>query len=132
MSVGLLVITHNRLGEDLLSTTLALVGPSPIKAQHLSVRLDVDPERVAARPGALVTSPAQGHGVMVLTAMYGSTPSNIASRLSSTGRVMVVAGVNLPMLVRVMNYHQLPLPELAQKALSGGSAGVMLCPTQET
>ena len=68
----------------------------------------------------------QGQGVLVLTDMYGSTPSNIACKLSN-GQVRVVAGINLPMLVRVMNYPALNLPQLADKALTGGHEGVISC-----
>ena len=65
--------------------------------------------------------------MLVLTDMYGSTPSNIAVGLQREGRVDVVAGVNLPMLVRVLNYPFLDLATLAAKALSGGRDGIMPC-----
>jgi PTS system ascorbate-specific IIA component len=67
----------------------------------------------------------QGDGVLVLTDIYGSTPSNIASHLSSRPGVQVVAGLNLPMLLRVLNYARLDLATLAEKAVSGGREGVV-------
>ena len=66
----------------------------------------------------------------VLTDMYGSTPSNIACRLTGT-HTKVVAGINLPMLIRVLNYPRLTLTELAEKALSGGRDGIMYCVPRE-
>jgi PTS system ascorbate-specific IIA component len=68
-----------------------------------------------------------GDGVLVLTDMFGSTPSNIATRLRAPGALAVVAGVNLPMLVRVLNYASLDLQALVDKAASGGARGVLRC-----
>ena len=68
-----------------------------------------------------------GDGVLVLTDLYGSTPSNIAASLLGTGAVQVVAGLNLPMLIRVLNYPAEDLPALADKAVSGGNRGILLC-----
>jgi PTS system ascorbate-specific IIA component len=65
--------------------------------------------------------------VLVLTDMYGSTPSNIASRLVRERGWRLIAGVNLPMLIRVLNYSGLGIHELISKALSGGHDGIMLC-----
>ena len=70
----------------------------------------------------------QGDGVLILTDMYGSTPGNIACALGQNNRVAVVAGLNLPMLVRVLNYPQLDLHTLAEKAESGGRIGIVPCP----
>ena len=66
-----------------------------------------------------------GAGVLVLTDMYGATPSNIALRLAGA-KVRIVTGLNLPMLMRVLNYSQLGLDQLAEKAVSGGREGVFL------
>ena len=63
----------------------------------------------------------------MLTDLYGSTPSNIAASLASRGKVRIVSGLNLPMLVRVLNYPGDDLPSLADKAMSGGNRGILLC-----
>jgi PTS system ascorbate-specific IIA component len=65
-----------------------------------------------------------GQGVLILTDIYGATPSNIACS-STSDTVEIVAGLNLPMLIRVMNYPGLSLAELKQKAVSGGKEGIM-------
>jgi PTS system ascorbate-specific IIA component len=70
----------------------------------------------------------QGDGVIVLTDMFGSTPSNIATALTRDNEhVTVIAGVNLPMLVRLMNYPRLSMAQLKDKALSGGREGIFSC-----
>jgi PTS system ascorbate-specific IIA component len=63
--------------------------------------------------------------------MYGSTPSNIACRLHAQANVRVVGGINLPMLVRILNYPRLSLDELVDKAVSGGRDGVLTCNTEQ-
>lgn len=127
MAVGLLIISHNRIGQDLLATATSMLGKSPLRAEHLAVSQSGDPDEIYARASALCESLDEGDGVLVLTDMFGSTPSNIATRLLCNPRWMVVAGINLPMLVRVLNYPQLSLPELADKALTGGHDGIVLC-----
>lgn len=68
-----------------------------------------------------------GDGVLILTDMYGSTPSNVANRLMAKDGIQIVSGINLPMLLRVLNYPELGLEELVQKAVSGGRDGVRVC-----
>jgi PTS system ascorbate-specific IIA component len=68
----------------------------------------------------------------VLTDMLGATPSNIAARLAVRGKVEVVAGVSLPMLVRALTYRAQPLGEVVDKATSGGREGVVHLGASET
>ncbi|GAB6040188.1 PTS sugar transporter subunit IIA [Endothiovibrio diazotrophicus] len=125
MSVGLLLITHNRLGDELLDTVRAMFLRMPLTAVTLAVARNDPPEQVQARAEALVSGLDEGDGVLLLTDMYGSTPSNIANRLAAGERRRVVYGINLPMLVRVLNYAALDLDALADKAYSGGREGVV-------
>ncbi|MCG5534566.1 PTS sugar transporter subunit IIA [Ectothiorhodospira mobilis] len=129
MSVGLLIITHNRIGEDLLSTARSMMGTIPLETRCLAVSQAEDPDEVLTRALEDYHHLNAGDGVLVLTDMYGSTPSNIANRLMQQPRVQVIAGINLPMLVRVLNYPTLRLHELVNKAISGGHDGILLCET---
>lgn len=128
MSVGLCLISHNRIGEALLDTATSMLGGRPLPVAVIPVTSVCDPEKVLAQASAAVKDMDQGEGVIVLTDMYGSTPSNIATALKRENeRVVVIAGANLPMLVRLMNYPGLDLGQLAEKALSGGQEGIFLC-----
>lgn len=127
MSIGLLIITHNQIGAELLDTAVNMLGYCPLLAETLAIRTDSNPDRVRARAAELTEELDQGDGVLVLTDMFGSTPSNIATSLRCTGRVTVVSGINLPMLVRVLNYPHLSLDSLTAKALTGGSDGILDC-----
>ncbi len=126
MSVGLLLITHNRIGAELLEAATMVLGLCPLSAETISCPPDCDPEATLRHAKTRVDAVDRGDGVLVLTDLYGSSPGNVATGLCETGRVMVVAGVNLPMLVRVLNYASMELEELAHKAVSGARAGIIL------
>lgn len=132
MTIGLLVVTHNNIGADLINTATAMLGVCPLATEILPVSQNCgDPELLIRKARQLVGSLDQGFGVLILTDIYGSTPSNIAhSLIDDVDRVKVVAGINLPMLIRVLNYPRLSLVELADKAVSGGKDGIVCCAPQ--
>ncbi|MDH5180611.1 MAG: PTS sugar transporter subunit IIA [Gammaproteobacteria bacterium] len=130
MSVGILVITHSHIGKSLCDAAISVLGNCPLPVRTLPVSFDCEPEEMISKARELIKEIDQGEGVLVLTDMYGSTPSNIACSLRNS-TVKVVAGINLPMLVRIMNYPQLDLVQLTEKALSGGHEGVLPCHPKE-
>ena len=65
-------------------------------------------------------------GTLILTDLYGGTPSNIASKFAQFNDTRFVSGLNLPMLVKIMNYRNLPLNELTEKILGGGEQSILL------
>lgn len=130
MTVGLLLITHNDIGAALLGTAREMLGGCPLEVRTLAVSKDCEPEELRARAWEMAEQIDAGQGVLVLTDLFGSTPSNIATALQCGPGRCVLAGVNLSMMVRVLNYPDLPLVDLADKALSGGRDGVLLCPGQ--
>lgn len=125
MSVGLLLITHAGVGEALLKVASATFPDCPLQVRCLDVGASADPDVVRENSERLISALDRGDGVLILTDAYGSTPSNIACGLSHRHRTAVVAGLNLPMLLRVLNYPHLTLRELADKAFSGGRDGVL-------
>ncbi len=127
MSIGVLIIAHSAIGPALLETATKMLGRCPLTTETLSVTNDGDVELMREQAQGLVRALDRGDGVLVLTDMYGSTPSNIAAGLHKDGSVNVVAGINLPMLIRVFNYPVLDLVTLAEKALSGGRDGILPC-----
>lgn len=127
MSVALLLITHGTIGEVLLQSAVDVLGVCPLPVAFLSAPSGCEPPRILQKAKELADKLDQGNGVLVLTDMFGATPSNIACRLRQPRDVRVVAGVNLPMLIRVLNYPRLSLDELKQKALTGGRDGVVIC-----
>ncbi len=132
MTVGVLLITHGDIGAVLLQSALDILPMCPLPTLHLAAPSGCDPERVLQDARHAARRLDSGDGVLVLTDMYGATPSNIACRLRTFHHVRVVSGVNLPMLIRVLNYPELELEELADKAISGGRDGVLTCTPKDT
>jgi len=118
--VGILLVTHNGLGDSLVDCVRHVLGAVPKNLRVLSVLADDDPERKLAEGEALIKALDNGSGVLILADVFGATPSNIGRRLCHTERVEGVAGVNLPMLLRALCSSGHTLTELANLAVEGG------------
>ena len=121
--IGILIITHGTLGDSLLECANHMLGKTPPQIASLAISSKDDPNSVIPNAMKLVTNLNSGDGVLVLSDMYGATPCNIVTQILQPGVVEGVAGVNLPMLVRVMTYRHEPLLVLVDKALSGRFPG---------
>ena len=129
MSCGILLVTHGKLGRFLLDTLQEMMDELPLKADALEVRLVQSHEGPMLQGTRMLENLDSGDGVLLLTDAYGSTPSNVAHKLSmARAQTAAVAGVNLPMLMRVFNSASLSLEALAQAAVEGGQQGVVRCP----
>lgn len=128
MSVGVLLVSHGRFSQILLDTVQDVLGGGlPLRTAILEIRRVRDPEPLVRQGEKLIDRLNDGDGVLVLTDAFGSTPSNIANRVAARTPSRVVAGLNLPMLIKVFNYSHLPLADLARAAVDGGRRGVMEC-----
>jgi PTS system mannose-specific IIA component len=125
MSVALLLITHSDIGKTVHEAAVSVIGSSPLRTRFLSIEINSKPDEMINKAQELAAELDTGNGVLILTDMFGSTPSNIACTLQNQN-VVIVAGLNLPMLIRILNYPNLSLSELADKAVSGGQEGVMI------
>jgi len=125
MTVGILLICHNDIGAQLIETATDMLERVPTRLAHVDVRQDDDPIDLLESARRRVGELDAGEGVLVMTDMYGSTPSNIAHRLLDRQQVSVLSGVNLPMLVRALNYARLGLPAMTEKACRGAHDGIV-------
>jgi PTS system ascorbate-specific IIA component len=123
--VGILIVAHGAFGEALIHCASHVLGKRPLRVRQVGITVHDDPDSILPQAQDLVRQLDEGDGVLVLTDMLGATPSNIAARLAAPGRVEVVAGVNLPMLVRALTYRAQPLAAVVGKAISGGREGVL-------
>jgi PTS system mannose-specific IIA component len=123
--IGVLVLTHGATGEHMLATARQILGNISMPAAALGVEADADPKGVVDRARALAQQLDDGSGVLILTDMYGATPGNVAAALLADGRVEGVAGLSLPMLVRVLSGRNGDLDAAVKRALSGGAEGVL-------
>lgn len=122
--VGVLIISHGELGMCLADCARHVLGRVPDNLAILGVEKQDNPDARLLDAQALIDKINDGSGVLVLSDMLGGTPCNIASRLRKRGEVEVVAGVNLPMLVRALSYSAQPLEVVVSKAITGGLEGV--------
>ncbi len=129
MSCGILLVTHGKLGRFLLDTLREMLGVLPLKADVLEVRLVQSHEGPLLQGTRMLENLDSGDGVLLLTDAYGSTPSNVAHKLAlARENAAAVAGLNLPMLMRVFHSASLSLDQLAQAAVESGQQGIVRCP----
>lgn len=127
MSVGILLVTHEGIGTALLAVAARLISPLPLKTEAFEVPFDADPDALLPRASAALRRVDGGDGVLVLTDLYGSSPSNLAARVAHLGTpVRRVSSLRLPMLLRVLNYAELELDALPAVASAGARNGVIL------
>ena len=123
MKVGILLVTHSDIGKQLLLTATSVFGKNPFQVELLSVDNYDQPNDVKELAEKYVKFLDNGAGVLVLTDIIGTTPSNIASSINYE-KIKVVAGLNLSMILNVFNYPDVSLDQLSTKALEGGMEGV--------
>lgn len=136
-TVSVLLVTHSRVGRALLETAQSMLQELPFRAALVPVSQSCNPDKEFEVGKDLCRQLNNGQGVLILTDAFGSTPSNIANRIaaavSEAGpnaiETRIVAGVNLPMVLKIANYPNLTIDELAANAVAGGQRGVMLCNT---
>jgi PTS system ascorbate-specific IIA component len=129
--IGILIVSHGTFGESLIHSASHVLGKRPLYLRQLGVTVHDDPDAIQPVAEDLIRFLDQGAGVLMLTDIYGATPSNIATRLLRPGRVEGIAGVNLPMLIRALGYREEPLMSVLHKALSGATEGVMRMEPQQ-
>jgi len=113
MSVGVVIVTHYRLGQEFLQA-LRLIVPEGPEFHAVAIEPEQTVEEMRRAIDAALRAADSGQGVLVLTDMFGGTPSNISLSFLEDRRVEVVTGVNLPMLIKLCTMREeKPLEELA-------------------
>ena len=123
MKVGILLVTHSDIGKQLLLTATSVFGKNPFQVELLSVDNYDQPNDVKELAEKYVNFLDNGNGVLVLTDIVGTTPSNIASSIDYKN-IKIVAGLNLSMILNVFNYPNDSLDDLSVKAIEGGTDGI--------
>jgi PTS system mannose-specific IIA component len=118
--IGLVLVTHGRLAEELIAALEHVVGPQA-NISAVCIGPDDDMEQRRAQILASVAKAEEGNGVILLTDMFGGTPSNLAISIMDKANVEVIAGVNLPMLIKLAGVRQ--TESLEQAAQSAQEAG---------
>jgi PTS system mannose-specific IIA component len=124
--VGALVVTHGQLGQELVSAAQAIVGEiSHMTAVSIGWNDDVNESKKKIEQG--VSKVDQGKGVIILTDMFGGTPSNLSLPLLKRNELEIVTGVNLPMVIKLANQSGADsLSELVSKVKKQGQSHISI------
>jgi len=123
MTTGVLLVTHQGIGSTMLQVARQIMNTSLDHVDYLEVGFDADTIELAQALENRLSRVEQGAGVLILSDLIGATPCNLASN-PARQNTLVVTGLNLPMLIRVYNYRERPLQELARIAQEGAQNGI--------
>ena len=118
--IGMVLVTHGRLAEEFIAALEHVVG-AQVNISAICIGPDDDMEQRRAHILECVAKAEEGNGVILLTDMFGGTPSNLAISIMDKANVEVLAGVNLPMLIKLVSVRQTQsVTEAAQSAQEAG------------
>lgn len=123
--VGVIVVTHGQFGKYLLEAAQTILGPQE-QCAHIAVEGSVEVPALLTELKNALKRVDTGYGAMILTDMFGGTPSNISLSLLQPGKVDVLTGANLPMLLRILGMRDKNLSELAQDAKNAAIQGIVV------
>lgn len=123
--VGILLLTHAPLGQAFKTVMSHIFLGQPLQFEVIDVEMDDNTEVVLGKAKKVVKRLDKGQGVLVMTDVTGSTPSNCAEALKEMGNVAVVAGVSVPMLLRTITYRDQPLDIVSNAAIMGAKDGAV-------
>ena len=123
--ISILLITHGELGKSLIECATHVLGDKPLFLESLSIENDCTHESMFTQISEKINLLDQGDGVLILTDIFGATPCNIITKIIKPGKVSAIAGVNLSMLIRTINYRNEPFDSLISKAIQGAQDGII-------
>jgi PTS system mannose-specific IIA component len=125
--IGILIVTHCELGEALIEATDFIIGNRPGNTVAVSIDLKENAEKLRGKIADGIKAVEQKEGVLILTDMFGGTPSNLSYSFLEEGQLEVISGVNLPMLIKAVNTRdEKNLSELAAELESFGKKSISL------
>jgi PTS system ascorbate-specific IIA component len=123
--IGIFLLTHTTFGESLIQCACHVLNKRPLQIGQLGVSAQDDPLDALPLARDMLKLVDSGDGVLILTDIYGATPSNLAMKMLEPGRIEGVAGVNLPMLLRAIAYRDKDMETLLTRTVAGGRDGVL-------
>jgi mannose PTS system EIIA component len=125
--IGIVIVTHGGLSDALIDTAALILGARPDAVVSVSIHPDEDVDRLRDKVARGVKAANRKEGVLVLTDMFGGTPSNLSYSLLEEGRVEVLSGVNLPVLLKALDSRdRMELPRLAEVLETFGKRSISL------
>ncbi len=118
--IGIVLVTHGRLAQEIVAAMEHMVGPQQ-QVRAISIGPEDDIERRQREIGAAAKAVDTGQGTVLVTDMYGGTPCNLALTLLQRGKIEVLAGANLPSLIKLLDIRaKLPLEQAVREAIDAG------------
>jgi PTS system mannose-specific IIA component len=124
---GILIVTHQRLGEALIEAVEFVLGFHPENVDAVSIDLNEPAETLRKKIESGIKNVKSGNGVLILTDMFGGSPSNLSYSFLEEGRVEVLSGVNLPILLKAIRARQdMPLSDLIKEVEAFGKKSISI------
>jgi PTS system mannose-specific IIA component len=125
--IGILIVTHCQLGNSLIEAATFIIGHEPEALGSVSIDLNENAEKLREKISQGIKSVDTNNGVLILTDMFGGTPSNLSYSFLEEGRIEVLSGVNLPILIKSINSRKnANLVELAASLEAYGKKSISL------
>ena len=125
--IGIVIVTHRQLGEAFVDAADFILNGKPEATATVSIDLNEPADTLRKKIVEAVKSVDQKQGVLILTDMFGGTPSNLSYSLLEEGKIEVISGVNLPMLIKAVNSRERStLSELAETLEAYGKKSISL------
>lgn len=125
--IGIVIVTHSRLGDALIEAAEFIVGDKPDDIVPVSIDLNENADKLRNKIAAGIKKVNQKDGVLIMTDMFGGTPSNLSYSFLEEGRVEVISGVNLPIVIRALNTREkTDLSQLAANLEKFGKKSISL------
>ena len=125
--IGILIVTHEKLGDVLIDAAEFILGEKPQAVEPVSINLDENVELLRGRIEKAIKKVNHNRGILILTDMFGGTPSNLSYSFLEEGRVEVLTGVNLPIVIKAITAREnQKLAELAQNLETYGKKSIAL------
>jgi PTS system mannose-specific IIA component len=116
--IGLVIVTHGQIGAELIKVSDLMIGTSR-NCRFVPIEMNINPDYLSDMIGKAIQETDRGRGVLIMTDMFGGTPSNIALSFLEAGKVEVLTGVNLPILFRALTLRENE-PTLTLEGLAAG------------
>jgi PTS system mannose-specific IIA component len=125
--IGIVIVTHRQLGEALIDAAEFIIGSAPQETTWVSIDLNESADVLRKKIAAGIKQVEKKEGVLILTDMFGGTPSNLSYSFLEEGQVEVISGVNLPILIKALNTRKdADLGELATSLEAFGKKSISL------
>lgn len=125
--IGIVIVTHARLGDALIDASEFILNARPEGVAAVSINIKENVDKLREKVAEAVKKVRQKEGVLILTDMFGGTPSNLSYSFLEEGRTEVISGVNLPVLIKAVNSREdMNLPKLAECLEAYGKRSISL------